>query len=411
MQADAAPDTGPAPPTTSWARVALLVLAGIVVALPVGKVPAALPALRDELGLSLVAAGWVVSVFSVIAACAGVVVGGIADRIGHLRIVLAGLAFAALANAAGAFATDAASLLAGRVGEGLGFILAVVALPPLIVANASPADRGKALGIWGAFLPAGMGLMLLASPPILDIAGWRGLWLVNGAAAGLCACCLALALRGSAAARAGPPAPLRAVLSVLACPAPLLLAFCFAVYSAQFVAVTSFLPTLLIDQGGLGLGLAASLGAVVVLANIVGNTATGWLLAAGLSRPALIACGFAAMGEGAVLVFSSALPLGPRIAAAIAFSACGGLIPGTLMSSAPVYAPAPALVATVIGLMLQGAGFGQVFGVPALARTVTGFGSWDYAAAFTVAAALTGLAACVALTRVPPTHDPSRHGA
>lgn len=406
MQADA---TGHAPPTTSWGRVALLVLAGVVVALPVGKVPAALPALRDELGLSLVTAGWVVSVFSVIAACGGGVFGGIADRLGHLRVVLGGLGLAALANAAGAFAPDAAAMLAGRVGEGLGFILAVVALPPLIVANASPADRGKALGIWGAFLPAGMGLMLLASPPILDIAGWRGLWLVNGTAAGLCACVLALVLRRPAAGP-GRSVSLRAALSVLVSPAPLLLALCFAAYSAQFVAVTSFLPTLLIDEGGVTLGLAASLGAVVVLANIVGNAATGWLLATGASRPALIACGFVAMGASAVFVFSSALPLGARVAAAMAFSACGGLIPGTLMSSAPVYAPTPALVATVTGLLLQGAGFGQVFGAPALARTVTGFGSWDHAPVFTVAAAFTGLAACAALARMPATQDPSRQG-
>lgn len=41
--------------------VAVVVAAGMVAAFHVGKLPPALPAIRDELGLGLVAAGWLVA--------------------------------------------------------------------------------------------------------------------------------------------------------------------------------------------------------------------------------------------------------------------------------------------------------------------------------------------------------------
>ncbi len=47
-------------PRTRWGVVVLGLAAGVIAAAYIGKVPPALPLMRPELGLGLVAAGWVV---------------------------------------------------------------------------------------------------------------------------------------------------------------------------------------------------------------------------------------------------------------------------------------------------------------------------------------------------------------
>ena len=75
-------------------------LAGVAIAMNVGKVPPALPLLRSALGLSLVQAGWVSSVLSSLAVVAALGFGLLAGRIGALRMVLGGLGLSAAASLA-----------------------------------------------------------------------------------------------------------------------------------------------------------------------------------------------------------------------------------------------------------------------------------------------------------------------
>ncbi|HKW52479.1 MAG TPA: hypothetical protein VJO12_02225, partial [Stellaceae bacterium] len=93
---------------TRWLVVWALIAAGVVAAFQIGKAPVALPVLRAELGLGLVGAGWVVSMFNVLGALAGALVGAAGDQIGHRRAVLAGLVLSGAASALGAAAPDAA---------------------------------------------------------------------------------------------------------------------------------------------------------------------------------------------------------------------------------------------------------------------------------------------------------------
>ena len=87
-------------PRTSWLGVSAALLAGVVAAAYVGKLPPALPALKTEFGLSLVEAGWVVSTFNTVALATAVGFGLMADRIGAFRFALAGLALLAVGGPA-----------------------------------------------------------------------------------------------------------------------------------------------------------------------------------------------------------------------------------------------------------------------------------------------------------------------
>ena len=123
---------------TRWFVVGVMIASGVAASLHVGKVPPAIPELRDELGLGLVAAGWVASIFNLIGATLGIASGLAADRLGARRVVAAGLVFLVAGSAAGAAVDSGAALLATRVLSGLGLVTVAVAAPGIIVA-ATPA--------------------------------------------------------------------------------------------------------------------------------------------------------------------------------------------------------------------------------------------------------------------------------
>ena len=99
---------------TRWGVVVLAVAAGVIAAAFFGKAPPALPALRAELGLGLVAAGWVVSIFSAMGMVGGMVAGLLADFLGHRRLLVGGLAAMVAGGVLGAAADGEMVMLASR---------------------------------------------------------------------------------------------------------------------------------------------------------------------------------------------------------------------------------------------------------------------------------------------------------
>ena len=95
----------------NWLRVTILIGAGAAVAMLVGKVPAALPELQAELGLSLVQSGWVIAIFNLVAAVTAVFLGTVSDQFGRLRVAISGMVLAALSGIAGGFVDSGTALL------------------------------------------------------------------------------------------------------------------------------------------------------------------------------------------------------------------------------------------------------------------------------------------------------------
>ncbi|HSW23212.1 MAG TPA: MFS transporter, partial [Burkholderiaceae bacterium] len=69
----------------------VVILAGVAAALHVGKLPPAIPALQQALGLSLLQAAFLLSMVQGAGMCAGVAFGALADSLGLKRSMLAGL--------------------------------------------------------------------------------------------------------------------------------------------------------------------------------------------------------------------------------------------------------------------------------------------------------------------------------
>ncbi len=363
---------------THWPRIWIAFLAGCIAAFQLGKTFASLALIIDDLELSLFQAGLILSLFSLIAAFAGAGFGLLSDRVGHMRTALTGMLVSACGAFLGATAAGIEVLLLSRLIEGFGFILAVVALPSLISRSASDRDRPLAMGIWGAFIPAGIGASMLITPFLLEWHGWRGLWNDIGIIILLWAVVLFVSFRGAARKSGIKPSSSDFISSVLRL-GPLLVVSGFVCYSSLYQSLTAFLPTILITDYEVSLASAARLGALVVAANVVGNVSAGWLIGRGFTPWKLLAISFLAMGLCATLVFGSLSDPTIKTIAGILFSAFGGMFPGTAFVLAARYSPSPSHMALMAGFMLQGAGIGQTIGPLMVSSAVEFSGSWNSA--------------------------------
>jgi len=83
----------------------VIILAGVTAALSIGKLPPAMPVLRDSLHLSLVQAGFLLSLVQLAGMTLGLAMGLLADGIGHKRSMVTGLLVLCAAGVLGGFAT------------------------------------------------------------------------------------------------------------------------------------------------------------------------------------------------------------------------------------------------------------------------------------------------------------------
>ncbi len=375
---------------THWPRVWIAFLAGCIGAFQIGKTFASLALIIDELALSLVQAGLILSLFSLIAAFAGAGFGLLSDRTGHLYMALTGLLLSASGAFLGATAAGIEILLLSRLIEGLGFILAIVALPSLISRSTTDRSRPLAMGIWGAFMPAGIGISMLIAPPLLEWHGWRGLWNDIGLIILIWSAILFIAFRGTASKSTIHLNTTDFIASILRL-APLLVVAGFVCYSSLYQSLTAFLPTILVTDYSVPLAQAAQFGALVVIGNVIGNVSAGWLISRGIAPWKLLTVSFIVMGLCAILVFSTFSDPVVKTIAGFLFSAFGGLFPGTAFALAARYSISPSHMALMAGLMLQGAGIGQTIGPMMVSSIVEFTGSWNSANLIVVGMAAIGL--------------------
>ena len=382
---------------TNWPAVWVIFAGGLAAGAYMTKVPPALPALRADLGLTLVEAGLIQTMLYTIGAAAGVFFGVLAERAGVKRAALAGLGMMVAGGLLGAAAPSYAMLLASRFLEGIGFLLFVVAAAPLLAAATLPQDRATAFSIWSSYMPTGGTLALLVAPLAMSSFGWRGLWIGLAAYAMLCA--VLLARHVPAAQFGGGIGSLRLLTESLVRPGSLALCLGFICYVGQWTSLMTWLPTFVVDERGASPATASLLTAAYVAINILGNQLGGVVLRAGAPRWAVMAGGAAAMGITASGLMWVAAPDGVRLACAMAFSVLGGVIPAAVFSGTTVHAKSQQHIGTTNGMLMQ-ASHGSQFAMPILIAWVASrSGGWEASLQVMLALAVTGVAAALAVGR------------
>ncbi len=384
----------------------VVVLAGVSAALHVGKLPPALPVLREALGVTLLQAGFLLSMVQLAGMTLGLVAGLAADGIGLKRTMLAGLVLLSGTSAAGGLVDNVHGLLALRALEGVGFLLVSMPAPGLIRQLVAPSRMSAMLGVWGAYMPFGTACALLLGPATIATVGWQGWWWLLAAVSALAALWVALVVPSIAPAAVPSARPAGWGLRLkrtLTAPGPWLVAFAFAMYSGQWLSVIGFLPSVY-AQAGWAAGWAGIATAAAAAVNIAGNIASGHLLQRGVAPQRLLYAGFCVMFVGAVVAFAPVWPASGgdalphfRYVAVLAFSMVGGMIPGTLFSLAVRVAPDEGTVSTTVGWMQQWSSIGQFAGPPLVAWVATMNGSWDFTWVVTGACSVTGVAIAIVL--------------
>ena len=340
----------------------------------IGKVPPALVQLRSELDLTLVQSGFIATMINLMGAFIGIVTGLLCDRYGHKRLGLGGLVLMAGGGLLGAAAHGYPLLLFSRFLEGAGFILFTVNGAALINASTSGArERNRAMGLWTAYMPAGAAGAMLFAPLALAYLGWRGYWVFLSLATLACALLVWRAVPATQRAAVG---TLRLALESLSRPGSWAISVLFLFYVAQWTSVMVWLPTFVMEERGGSTATAAFLGALMVLANVPGNLAGGWLLSRGARRGTLVIAASAISAACSIGILGNALPDAVRFALVLTFSCCAGVIPASVLSGVTVHARSPGHIGTTNGMVMQAAQIGQSVGPILLAWLASIAGGW-----------------------------------
>jgi MFS family permease len=237
--------------------------------------------IRIEFGLNDYQLGWISTAFIVIYAIAGVPLGRLADT-GSRRTVLAwGIAAWSAFTGLGGIAWNFASLLAMRIGVGIGEACYAPAANSLIGDLFPPQRRSRAVAVYMLGLPVGLLLTFFAVGPLVQ---WLGSWRSAFYFAAVPGLALAFAFwfirepaRGAADAldlgTAPVAQPIRALLRI-----PTLWWIIGSGLTVNFAAypTSGFLVPLLQRHFGLGLGDAAMVtGLIVGATGLVGLTLGG----------------------------------------------------------------------------------------------------------------------------------------
>ena len=138
--------------------------------------------------------------------------GALGDLYGHRRVFLLGVGLFTLASLACGLATSQEMLVGARAIQGLGgAVVSAVALSLIMTLFTEPAERAKAMGVFGFVAAGGGSIGVLLGGILTDLFSWHWIFLVNvpiGVA--VFVACLVLLPGGGAARRtAGSTSPAR----------------------------------------------------------------------------------------------------------------------------------------------------------------------------------------------------------
>ena len=151
-----------------------------VVILDATVVNVALPALGRDLGGGVSGLQWVVDAYTLVFAGLLLTGGALGDRLGARRVFNAGMVLFTTASALCGAAPSIAVLVAARVAQGIGAALLVPSSLSLLRASyADPAERARAVGLWGAVAGIGAASGPVVGGLLVSVASWRAVFLLN----------------------------------------------------------------------------------------------------------------------------------------------------------------------------------------------------------------------------------------
>lgn len=174
------PDSVEPPDPRRWKALALLGTSFFMVILDATIVLTAIPSIQDDLSLDIADVQWVLTGYVITFGGLMLFFGRVADLVGRRGVFLAGVALFVVSSLLCGIAWDGWVLLAARAVQGVSAaIMAPTALSIVVSVFRNPAERNRALGVWGALGGVGATAGLLLGGVITSGVGWEWIFYIN----------------------------------------------------------------------------------------------------------------------------------------------------------------------------------------------------------------------------------------
>ena len=361
-----------------------IILAGYLAAIHIGKLSVVLPTLQKELQLTLTQAGLSISIVQGAGMLFALAIGAFSEKLGLKRCLIGGLTILGASSIAGFWIDNIAMLYFFRFTEGIGFLTISLCAPAILKRISQPETISFKMGLWSSYMGLGVSIAVFTIPFILEFLRWQQIWGILGLLCFVSALLIQLFLNLDTSSStvqtsvSSTQSSLSQIIgTTLTHPPIICLALVFACYASQWTSVTSFLPSLYVENG-LNLKTTGLLVSLVVVANLGGTFGAGMLLQKGWTTQMLLTIGFVGMFVTSILTFTtnSWLPFEIQFLNAVLFSMIGGVIPTTIFSMTLHYAPFASAAAASMGLVIQCSALVQFFVPPLSAAFVSATHTW-----------------------------------
>jgi EmrB/QacA subfamily drug resistance transporter len=163
-----------------WLALLVLCLGELMIVLDVTIVGVALPSIRAALGFPEASLAWVINAYLITFGGFLLLGGRLGDLLGHRTLFLAGVAVFTAASAVCGLANSQQMLVAARAVQGIGgAVVSAVSLSLMMTLFTGPAERAKAMGIFGFVSSGGGSLGVLLGSILTGLLNWHWIFLVN----------------------------------------------------------------------------------------------------------------------------------------------------------------------------------------------------------------------------------------
>jgi EmrB/QacA subfamily drug resistance transporter len=178
--AEPAPDTELSRRRRRALILAICCMSLLIVGLDVTIVNVALPSIGRDLHAPISGLQWTIAAYTLVLASFLMLSGSTGDRIGRRRTFQTGLAIFTAGSLLCSLAPSLGWLVAFRMVQAVGgSMLNPVAMSIITNTFTKPAERARAIGVWGAVVGVSMALGPVAGGALVGSVGWRGIFWVN----------------------------------------------------------------------------------------------------------------------------------------------------------------------------------------------------------------------------------------
>ncbi|HEX8095211.1 MFS transporter [Jatrophihabitans sp.] len=160
--------------------LAICCLSLLIVGMDNTIVNIALPSIRTDLNASVEGLQWTVDSYTLVLASLLILAGSSADRLGRRRTFQIGLVLFTLGSLLCSLAPGLGWLIVFRMVQAVGgSMLNPVAMSIITNVFTEPAERARAIGIWGGVIGISLGVGPIVGGLLTETVGWRAIFWIN----------------------------------------------------------------------------------------------------------------------------------------------------------------------------------------------------------------------------------------